>query len=83
MGVTGVHPAAGLTTGDFEEAAIKRALAARASETVVLASASKLNAASPFVIGEITLAHTIVVKKRVAAGLVKPIEAAEVSVVRA
>lgn len=29
MGVTGVHPVAGLSTGDFEEAAIKRALAER------------------------------------------------------
>jgi DeoR/GlpR family transcriptional regulator of sugar metabolism len=29
MGVTGVHPQAGLSTGDFEEAAIKRACRAR------------------------------------------------------
>lgn len=29
MGVTGVHPTAGLSTGDLEEAYIKRALAAR------------------------------------------------------
>ncbi|MEM5296673.1 DeoR/GlpR family DNA-binding transcription regulator [Burkholderia sp. JPY481] len=83
MGVTGVHPSAGLSTGDFEEAAIKRALAARAAETVVLASASKLNAASRFVIGEITLAQTIVVEKKTSAELTKPIEAAGVSVVRA
>ena len=26
MGVTGVHPKTGLTTGDYEEAAVKRAL---------------------------------------------------------
>ncbi|MFP4894275.1 DeoR/GlpR family DNA-binding transcription regulator [Paraburkholderia sp. EG304] len=83
MGVTGVHPSAGLSTGDFEEAAIKRALAARAAETVVLASASKLNAASRFVIGEITLAQTIVVEKKTSAELTKPIEAAGVSVVKA
>lgn len=42
MGVTGVHPQAGFTTGDYEEAGIKRALAARAAETVVMASAEKL-----------------------------------------
>ncbi|NML34783.1 DeoR/GlpR family DNA-binding transcription regulator [Paraburkholderia antibiotica] len=83
MGVTGVHPSAGLSTGDFEEAAIKRALAARAAETVVLASSSKLNAASPFVIGDITLAQTIVVEKKTSAELTKPIEAAGVTVVRA
>src|SRR3989344_2394833 len=31
MGVTGVHAEAGLTTGDFEEAAVKRALHQRAA----------------------------------------------------
>ncbi|KVG25355.1 DeoR family transcriptional regulator [Burkholderia ubonensis] len=83
MGVTGVHPAAGLTTGNFEEAGIKRALAGRAAETVVLASSSKLNAASPFVIGELALAQTIVVEDATDAALTKPIEAAGVAVVRA
>ena len=34
MGVTGIHPEAGLTTGDAEEAAVKRALHERAAETV-------------------------------------------------
>lgn len=48
LGVTGVHAVAGLTTGDAEEAAMKRALAARAAETFVLASDEKLGAASRF-----------------------------------
>jgi DeoR/GlpR family transcriptional regulator of sugar metabolism len=48
LGVTGVHPSTGLTTGDADEAAMKRALAGRAAETYVLASAEKLGAASPF-----------------------------------
>ncbi|MBV7540483.1 DeoR/GlpR family DNA-binding transcription regulator [Acidovorax sp. sic0104] len=54
MGVTGVHPQAGLTTGDFEEAAVKRALHQRAAETVVLASADKLGAASAFTVAPLT-----------------------------
>ncbi|MGR3910987.1 DeoR/GlpR family DNA-binding transcription regulator [Burkholderia sp. SR8] len=83
MGVTGVHPVAGLSTGDFEEAAIKRALAERAAETVVLASHSKLQAASQFVIGELTLAQAIVVEQETDAALTGPIEAAGVTVVRA
>ena len=37
LGATGVHPDAGLSTGDAEEAAVKRALHERAAETVVLA----------------------------------------------
>jgi DeoR/GlpR family transcriptional regulator of sugar metabolism len=48
LGVTGVHPEAGLTTGDAEEAAMKRTLARRAADTYVLASAEKLGAASRF-----------------------------------
>jgi DeoR/GlpR family transcriptional regulator of sugar metabolism len=48
LGVTGVHPEAGLTTGDLEEAAMKRTLAGRAADTYVLASTEKLGAISPF-----------------------------------
>ncbi|RSD07260.1 DeoR/GlpR family DNA-binding transcription regulator [Amycolatopsis eburnea] len=50
LGVTGVHPEAGLTTGDAEEAAMKRTLARRAADTYVLASAEKLGTASRFTV---------------------------------
>ncbi|MBT1726661.1 DeoR/GlpR family DNA-binding transcription regulator [Enterobacter quasimori] len=62
MGVTGIHPEAGLTTGDFEEACIKRAFAGRAAETIVLASPEKINTASSFAIGDVSLANTMVVE---------------------
>ena len=42
MGVTGVHAEAGRTTGDFEEAAVKRALHERTAENVVLTTGVKL-----------------------------------------
>ncbi|MGV9624965.1 DeoR/GlpR family DNA-binding transcription regulator [Streptomyces sp. NPDC003487] len=48
LGVTGVHPEAGLTTGDAEEAAMKRALSARAAETYILASREKIGTASRY-----------------------------------
>ncbi|MEW7001250.1 DeoR/GlpR family DNA-binding transcription regulator [Serratia ureilytica] len=83
MGVTGVHPTAGLSTGDLEEAYIKRALAARAAETVVLASAAKLNAASQYAIGDITLAHTIIVERATDDALIAPLQQAGVSVLKA
>ena len=54
MGVTGIHAEVGLTTGDFEEAHVKRALSASAAETIVLASSEKLNAVSPYVIAPIS-----------------------------
>jgi DeoR/GlpR family transcriptional regulator of sugar metabolism len=62
MGVTGVHPQFGLTTGDAEEAAVKRALTNLAGETVVLASREKIGAASPFVIADIEDVATIIVE---------------------
>jgi DeoR/GlpR family transcriptional regulator of sugar metabolism len=62
MGVTGVHPEMGLTTGDPEEAAVKRALCRYAAETVVLASHEKLGAASSYVIVPIGEVETIIVE---------------------
>jgi DeoR/GlpR family transcriptional regulator of sugar metabolism len=60
LGVTGVHPEAGLTTGDFEEAQIKRSMVSRAAETVVLATPDKLGVMSPFQIGPADLLSRLV-----------------------
>lgn len=54
LGVTGIHPLYGLTTGDMEEATIKRAIAGQARETWVLATTEKLDAASPVTILPLT-----------------------------
>lgn len=83
MGVTGVHPTAGLSTGDFEEAHVKRALAARAAETIVLASTSKLNAASPYRIGGIELAQGIIVEASAETRLTKPLQKAGAKLIKA
>ncbi|MCO7202885.1 hypothetical protein NH287_05130 [Microbacterium sp. CnD16-F] len=48
LGVTGVHEDAGLTTGDADEAAMKRTLASRAAEPFVLGTAEKIGAASRY-----------------------------------
>lgn len=53
LGVTGLHPEVGLTTGDSEEAALKRVMMKAAGETVVLATADKINCASPWSIAPI------------------------------
>lgn len=63
LGVTGVHPAEGFTTGEFEEAAIKRALISRAGETIVLATMEKMGAVSPHQIAPLNAAGTLVVEK--------------------
>ncbi|MHA0959718.1 DeoR/GlpR family DNA-binding transcription regulator [Enterobacter cancerogenus] len=83
MGVTGIHPEAGLTTGDYEEASIKRAFSGRAAETVVLASPEKINGASSFVIGGLSLANTVVVEANTDRAWINAIEEKGVSVVKA
>jgi len=83
MGVTGIHPTAGLSTGDLEEAYIKRALAARAAEVVVLASTEKVNAASAYVIAEVTAANTVVVERKTPTTLTDPLAALGLTILHA
>jgi len=82
MGVTGVHPDAGLSTGDAEEAAVKRALLARAAETIVLASAEKLMAASPFVVAALGEIASLVVPAATPDRTLKALRGAGVAVQR-
>ncbi|MFK3677451.1 DeoR/GlpR family DNA-binding transcription regulator [Microbacterium sp. NPDC090218] len=48
VGVTGVDPTHGLTTGDLDDAVTKRAIASRCAETIVLASEEKIGAVSRY-----------------------------------
>ncbi len=63
MGVTGVDVKAGLSTGDLEEAYVKRALSLRAADTIVMASSEKLQVASPYVVMPLEKASGIVLEK--------------------
>jgi DeoR/GlpR family transcriptional regulator of sugar metabolism len=83
MGVTGIHPDVGLTTGDFEEAHIKRALSSSAAETHVLLTAEKINAASPYLIAPLSDIDGIVVDSGVALDALEPYEKMGLSIVRA
>ncbi|EMH4164057.1 DeoR/GlpR transcriptional regulator [Pluralibacter gergoviae] len=81
MGVTGVHPQAGFTTGDYEEAGIKRALSGQAAETIVMASNEKLGAASPFAIGPLSMAGTLIIADSVDSRLQAACSEQQVSVI--
>ena len=83
LGVTGIHPDHGLTTGDIEEAAIKRALMNRAAETLVMASEEKLGSVSPFLVGAITDIAGLIVGKAAPEPVLSQIRDAGVSVYRA
>ena len=80
VGATGVHPTAGLTTGDLEEAHVKRALIGRAAESFVLASSEKLNAASPYTIAPLSDLSGIITERDVPDGTLEPFRALGVSV---
>lgn len=83
MGVTGVHPKTGLTTGDFEEAAVKRALSNAAAETIVLASSEKLNAASAYSVVRLDEISGIITERAADAALTRPYEKMKIPVIRA
>ena len=80
MGVCSVHPEAGLTTGDFEEAGVKRALSAAAAETIVLASPEKLATASPYQVIALDALSGLVTVQSVAEELLAPYRARGISV---
>jgi DeoR/GlpR family transcriptional regulator of sugar metabolism len=52
LGACGVHPDAGLTQLDREEAQIEREMARRAGRVIALADATKLGTAGPFVVAD-------------------------------
>jgi len=83
MGVTGVHAKTGLTTADFEEAAVKRALSQAAAETFVLASSEKLGAASPYAVVGLDEISGIITEKSADKALTKPFEKMKITVIRA
>lgn len=83
MGVTGVHADAGLTTGDAEEAAVKRAISKQSGETVVLASEEKIGAASPFLVIPLAEADVLVADGSLPAKLADACRDFRVSVVDA
>ena len=81
MGVTGLHPETGATTGDPEEAAIKRLISRQSAETVVLATRDKLGAASPYAITPLAEIGAVVVEAGLPEALLAPFQNAGVRIV--
>ncbi|UMR32835.1 DeoR/GlpR family DNA-binding transcription regulator [Massilia sp. MB5] len=75
MGVCSLHPEAGITTGDYEEGCVKRAISAASLRTVVLASQEKLDTAAPFQIAPLSQVSDIVVNAGVEESLIAPYRA--------
>jgi DeoR/GlpR family transcriptional regulator of sugar metabolism len=83
MGATGIHLEVGLSTGDLEEAHVKRALIASAAETIVLGSSEKLNAASKYVIAPISHISGLITEKAVPNSVIAPFRKLGLAVTRA
>jgi DeoR/GlpR family transcriptional regulator of sugar metabolism len=83
MGVTGIHPEAGLSTGDLEEAYVKYALCRQAAETLVLASEEKLGAASQYVIAPLTDVSGLIVESGVPEDVLVPYTQLGLTIIRA
>ena len=80
--MTGLHPEIGLTTGDLEEAHIKRAMIASAAEVTVMASSEKLLAASSYVIAPMSEVNTIITEQAGPLASTQPFEALGISITR-
>jgi len=80
LGVTGVHPRAGLTTGDADEAAMKRALSARAADTWALASIEKMGAASAYLVLPVSAVSGIITDSPSASPVVGDLRAQGITV---
>jgi DeoR/GlpR family transcriptional regulator of sugar metabolism len=83
VGVTGVHQTAGLTTGDPDEAAMKRALSARAAETYVLASDEKVGTASRYGVLPLDFVAGIVTNALPENSTIKELTSAGIRIIRA
>ncbi|MFN8376938.1 MAG: DeoR/GlpR family DNA-binding transcription regulator [Anaerolineae bacterium] len=83
MGVTGIHPEAGLSTGDLEEAYVKLALCRRAAETFVLASQEKLGSASQYVITALSEVSGLIVESDVPDEVLFPFTEMGLTIIRA
>lgn len=83
MGVTGIHPTEGLSTGDLEEAYVKQAFCKRASDTYVMASQEKLGAASQYVVVATTEVSGLIIDKAVSEEVIEPYRALGLNIIQA
>lgn len=83
MGVTGIHAEHGLTTGDREEAAIKRAISRQAAETIVLGSQEKLGAVSAYEVVALEAIDGLIVERSCPEPAMAPFAARGVPIIRA
>ena len=80
LGATAAHSRHGFSTGHYEEAAIKRQIAAQSARTYVALTAEKLERASPVTIMPLDAATGVIVTGRIVAEHLDMIETAGIEV---
>ncbi|MDH7788558.1 DeoR/GlpR family transcriptional regulator of sugar metabolism [Ochrobactrum sp. 19YEA23] len=83
MGVTGLHPETGATTGDNDEAAIKRLIARQSAETIVVATREKLGVASPYQVVPLAEITTLVTEPQLSQEILLPFASQSIDIVQA
>jgi DeoR/GlpR family transcriptional regulator of sugar metabolism len=83
LGVCALHPEAGLSTDELDEAHVKRAMIEASADVIALATADKLSAASPYVVAPVAELTHMVVEASAPDELLDPYRALGVSVSRA
>ena len=83
LGVCALHPEAGLSTDDLEEAQVKRAMVDAAADVIALATADKLRAASAYVVAPVAELTHVVAEAAATDELLDPYRALGVNVTRA
>jgi DeoR/GlpR family transcriptional regulator of sugar metabolism len=83
LGVCALHPDAGLSTDDFEEAHVKRAMVEASADVIALATSDKLRAASAYLVAPVTELTHVVAEAAAPDELLDPYRAIGVTVTRA
>jgi DeoR/GlpR family transcriptional regulator of sugar metabolism len=83
LGICALHPEAGVTTTDLEEAHVKRAMVQAAADVIALATVDKLGTASAYVVAPAAELTHLVAESSAADELLDPFRAVGVTVTRA
>ena len=83
LGVCALHPEAGLSTDDLEEAHVKRAMVEASADVIALATADKLRSGSAYLVAPVAELTHVVADTAAPDELLDPYRAAGVTVTRA
>jgi len=83
LGVCALHPEAGLSTDELEEAYVKRAMVAASADVIALATTDKLRAGSPYVVAPVSEVTHLVAEAAAPDALLDPYRAVGIAVTRA